>query len=647
MGRDREDVLRCQSDWAVWLAVTAVGAIFLWFAWGWLATATTPNTDLIIPAYRQFVAPKPQERFVVLSLIVLVPLLMVAWYRVVRLSRMACSWVPVILSVLCLAPWIGGEFSATVLGEYPKLSVLGGVWLGAAAALAAWICVRKEFWTASDAGWWVFISLVILQVFSWRLVGINDVTRSHVFTTHMDPVFYALSQVVAGRTLLADLPSQYGLFPEIVGFFTSKSGISVRGVSIVFAIMQAASLLALFAVLVRTIGSRTMRLLVGASLIVLTYESVLFFVGIDERYYQYWPIRFFWPAISVFIFYWVSTAPSLFRIVLFGVLSGTAVLWNFDSGVFVGIAFGAWLFCHLVFAERGERVRWLLWLIAHVVAVAILVAGFFLYLSYKSGEHVTLSSLFLYQKIFFDMGLMMMPLPSGLNMWMVIVATYALGLCVSLRALAGGSSTPASGVVLYLSVLGAGLFVYYASRAHVLNLVTVAWPAALIAAILSDRLLRMPGIGHKERAPAYAAVYAMVVLTGSLVWHIPMLAKGAYSWGLSRGVVQEQFVRNELDLIKKYSAGKKECAILSQRQGIYFAETGLTSSIKGPGIVEALLVEDIAKITSAVDSGISCLFLGVAGHSDSGLKLDMAKVYERYKPVAQTPDGSMLYLEPK
>ncbi|WP_146217900.1 hypothetical protein [Achromobacter xylosoxidans] len=498
-----------------------------------------------------------------------------------------------------------------------------------------------------SAGWWAFIPLVALQVFSWRVVDINDVTRSHVFTTHMDPVFYALSQVIGGRTLLADLPSQYGLFPEIVGLFASTIGISVGGVSILFAVMQAASLLALFAVLVRTVGSRSMRLLVGASLIVLTYESVLFFVAIDERYYQYWPIRFFWPAISVLIFLWASAAPSLFRVVLFGILSGTAMLWNFDSGVFIGIAFGAWLFCRAVFAGRGERVRWLLWLITHVATVVLLVAGFFLYLSYKSGEHVTLGSLFLYQKIFFDVGLMMMPLPSGLDMWIVVVATYVLGLCVGLRALSSGKGSSTSGVVLYLSVLGIGLFVYYASRAHVLNLVTVAWPAVLVAAILSDRVLRAPALALKERAPAYAAVYAMVVMSGSLIWHIPLFAKGAYSWVKSRGVVQEQFVREELDLIRRYSAGKEECAILSQRQGIYFAETGLRSAIKGPGIVEALLVEDIDKIASAVESGIPCVFLGVGGYSDSGLKLDMAMVNKRYKEVAQTPDRSMLYLEPK
>lgn len=647
MSRERAGVLQCQSDWAVWLVVTAVAAVFLWIAWGGLAAPATPNADLIIAAYRQYVSPKPQERFVVLSLLALVPVCMVGWYRVARTSQRRWAWIPLILAALCVVPWIGGEFSAAILGQYPKLSALGYLWLGAAAALTGWLCTRANLWREGKAGWCFFLPLVALQILSWRVVDINDVTRSHVFTTHMDPVFYALSQVMGGRTLLVDLPSQYGLFPEIVAVFASPIGISIGGISILFAVMQVTSLIALYAVLVRTVRSLAARMLTGASLIVLTYESVLFFVGIDERYYQYWPIRFFWPAISIFVFYWISGAPTLLRIVLFGTLSAIAVLWNFDSGFFVGLAFGAWLFCRAVFAQRKEMLRWLLWLCVHVATVAAIVSLFFLYLSYKSGADVSVSSLFLYQKIFFDLGLMMMPLPAGLNMWLVVVATYVLGLCVALRELSKKNNSAVTGLVLYLSVLGAGLFVYYAGRSHVLNLVTVAWPALVVAAILSDRLLRISTIGHKEKAPAYAFFYAVIVLTGSLAWHVPLLAKSAHVWFQSRGIVQEKFVQDELEMIRKYSAGKEECAILSQRQGIYFAETGLRSSIKGPGIVEALLVDDVSKMAAAVDVGQTCLFLGVGGNSDSGLKFDMNKIYERYRLIAQTPDGSMLYLEKK
>ena len=47
---------------------------------------------------------------------------------------------------------------------------------------------------------------------------------------------------------------------------------------------------------------------------------------------------------------------------------------------------------------------------------------------------------------------------------------------------------PVDSVTFYLGMLGLRLFVYYSGRAHVLNLGTVCWPAALIVAIATDRL---------------------------------------------------------------------------------------------------------------------------------------------------------------
>lgn len=649
MGHARSEVLRCQYDWAVWALVTVLVAVVLWVGWAMFAVPTAPNAQLIIQAYQQYVAPKPQERFVVLCLLALVPIGMVAWYRCSRMPGRALAWLPVALACLCAVPWLGGEFAATVLGQYPKLAIGGYAWLALAAVLAVGLCLRASFARSESRTWaWaLFLVLVALQLLAWRIVSFSDVTRSHVFTTHMDPVFYALSQVVGGKTLLVDLPSQYGLFPEFIGPFARYTGLSVGGVSALFAVMQVASLAALYLVVQRVVGSAMIRVLTGATLVLITYESVLFFVGIDERYYQYWPIRFFWPALSVLAFYWVTRAPSLLRSVPFSVLSGLALLWNFDSGLFVGLAFGAWLFCQAVFANRGDRLRWCVWLGAHVAIVAVVVGAFLVYLSYKSGAHVSIGSLFLYQKIFFDLGLMMMPLPSGISMWPVILGVYGLGLCCSLRRYAQGDAGSVSGLVLYLSVLGAGLFVYYAGRSHVLNLVTVAWPAVLVGAVLSDRLLRMRDMGHAAKAPAYVFVFATIVMAGSLAWHVPMMVKSGYEWIVSRTIVKEPFVSDELDLIKKYSAGRTECAILSQRQGIYFAQAGLASAIKGPGIVEALLVEDVNRMMAALDAGVPCLFVGVGGNSDPGLKLDMPGLYERYKSIAKTPDGSMLYFEPR
>ena len=47
----------------------------------------------------------------------------------------------------------------------------------------------------------------------------------------------------------------------------------------------------------------------------------------------------------------------------------------------------------------------------------------------------------------------------------------------------------------------------------------------------------------------------------------------------------------------------KEVAIISSNQAVYFAHTGLTSSITGPGMVETVMVEDAKKVITKIIRG--------------------------------------------
>lgn len=116
----------------------------------------------------------------------------------------------------------------------------------------------------------------------------------------------------------------------------------------------------------------------------------------------------------------------------------------------------------------------------------------------------------------------------------------------------------------------------------------------------------------------------------------------------TRGIPNLVKVENELNFIKKYTAQKYECLILSQRQGIYYAELNLASPLKGPGLIEMILQADFDQLMGKVLEGnIQCVFLSNSNVIQSGPKLDTAKILEKYSIIAINSLNTMLYLEQK
>jgi hypothetical protein len=171
---------------------------------------------------------------------------------------------------------------------------------------------------------------------------------------------------------------------------------------------------------------------------------------------------------------------------------------------------------------------------------------------------------------------------------MSVVVIYLAALLIPMVLWGRKKWSPFDSVIFYLGVLGLGLFVYYSGRAHVLNLVTVCWPAVLIVAIATDRLRRaVRGRLLPWRFLWLSVIGLAFLLIPATTLHarMPALAVDAVEQYFNRGVTEESFVKNELALIRRNATRATSCLILSRRLGIYFAESGLTSAVKGPGLV--------------------------------------------------------------
>ncbi len=582
---------------------------------------------------------------------------------------------PIIIAIFLLAPFARSDLLARILGEEGKaspfentvsllclfLSVSFCLWKIYSGAPTALVRQKK----ARYAVWLIFIAGVLLQIFSWRITGVNSISMAFKWSGHADPLFYVLSQIVHGKTVLVDLPSQYGLWAELVAPIFHNLPVSVLGLSTLFAILQLTSLFAIFFVVFKLVKEPALLAMGGIALVVMTFGTTSLFSGIKDPYFQYWPIRSFWPMLSVLGFYIFVQRPTLRRSASFSVLGAISLFWNTDTGLFVVLSFGAFLVSKLIISilnqDKPNRINETSWtprqfvsaIALHLVITALVIGMLFALLGFKSGAALNFAWLFEYQRIFFGLGFFMLPLPREIHPWISILGIYLLGLLVSIQSWGNSANNnKRMDTIFYLSMLGLGLFAYYQGRSHVLNLVSVCWPAVLIGLILTDeslRAIRMKLLPKIQLALPGAFVVVLCVCCVSFIAHLEYMTYGVLNFvGTPESEHSSSLVADELAFIKERSARGQECLILSRRQGIYHAESGLLSPFEGPSLVEMVLKSDQDHLIAQVkDVGVKCLYLGLGRYSEPGLPLDLPMLEKRYWVVATNSQRTMVYLEPK
>jgi hypothetical protein len=613
----------------------------------------------VIPALARHISPEPVERVTFGLLAVCIPILaaaLVYWVPRHDASKerlLDSGLLPLVVAVLLTLPFFHTDFLPVLFGDYPKMNERGDLYLLSAFFSSALLCFFLSHRSShsnmvlarggNSVAWLVFAVAAFLQLLSWRLVGLASVTADGHWSTHADPIFYVLSQVALGKTVLVDLPSQYGLFPEFMAPLLRLTGVSVTSVVVIFAAMQITALAAVFFLMTRLMKSRLITSIAGLALVLVTFETVIHLAGIEERYFQYWPIRFFWPAMSAFGFYFFARQPSYAKSCIMSMIGVVAMLWNFDSGLFVQVAFTSYLLARLIIRPSRSTMKeagsWLrnpyLLMIGIQIFIAIIgVAAIFSFMFWKAGEPLNYRWIFEYQRIFVSMGLMMLPLPTEPHPWMSFLAVYLIGMVVAFAGWRRGETGIRLSMLFFLGMLGLGLFVYYVGRSHILNLVTVCWPAVIITGILIDEMVRAIRGNRLPWSQLWIPIAGLSLITVaamSFIKHVPLFIRQVSEQYSSRNHPGEPIVLSELAFIKKHSATHPGCYVLSLRQGIYSAEAQLVSPLRGPGRVEILLKSDEEALAAKILRGsLPCIFLGVGPQSRAGLNIPRELLLEKY-----------------
>ena len=654
--------------------------------------ANSYEVELLKDGLNAQLNPEPKERFIFQSLCLITPIfvwgLSALSLRLENFSdvknwpeknyfRQAAGVFVIFVATFVFYPFVNSDYVEAILGAYQEyqipiqfipLATIGAV-LGAFIWMVStvfygggnrWVRVEKKRRLTKAVSWVVFVGSVVLTIFSWRLFGINRVTIDQAWFISMDAAVYALSQVVGGRTILMDIPSQYGMFPEILAPILKLFGASVFNVSAIFAVMQLLSLASLFAVLVRYVKGPGVLMLSGFALVFITFGTSGHSVGNEEVYFQYWPIRFFWPALSVWVFCHFVSSRTLARSGLVSLVAALGCLWNLDTGLAIWLAFPAFLFFRFLgvamnpVCQLGPS-RWMpadyvKAVVLHVVIAVVVGGAFFGYLNIKGNGVINPDWLFRYQLVFYKLGFMMIPLPRYYHPWMVVLGVYLLGLLYAFRRWVQGRPGQRADIVGFISFLGMGLFVYYQGRSHVLNLVAVCWPALMISALLSDEAFRMVRSGKVITIYALLPTVAIAVFLMPAVgflYKIPSLLReveAAYRLG---DHFVSSVVEDEVSFIAANSQTGQKCLILSKRQGIYYLQTRLVSPLAGPGLMESMMKSDDDELSSAIEAARpACIFLGVGNYSRPALPIPLDRILLNYQVARRSSGANMVYLTP-
>lgn len=333
----------------------------------------------------------------------------------------------------------------------------------------------------------LFVFLIILLVSLMQITFDNVIVQHEGNKHHFGVLLYGIQQSFIGKVVLHDFLHLYGQYPIFLTPIFKLIGLSIFKISLVFSLLTASSLSFLWFGINNLIKVKLNSFLVFVSIIY--FNFVFNSLGGNELniYYQYIPLRTFFPALLLFMFSLFVNRPSRKLLSLGTSLSVLAIFWNLDTGLIVFITWNAsTLFYYLSYEKNKPKeviLKFLALLGISIVTLAILTTTYKL----AYGVYPAFESLFYYQKIFYKTGFAMEPM-SFFHMWNIVLFTYILALSYSLKRFFTKQASVYSIQLFFLSILGFGLFVYYQGRSKDAVFSFVWYPAIIIMGFFFERL---------------------------------------------------------------------------------------------------------------------------------------------------------------
>ena len=572
-------------------------------------------TKLLTAAAATQLAPEPVERLQYVLSVVLVPLfLLVCLPTLGRFCRGAAergrrlyTWaaIALLLAGTMATPFLTYQALKKSAFFYVRAGVLLTHWLAYTLLLFPCVALLAFF---ADKRWVSWIGRIVLYSVSGYLAvivffaGLFDRDSILPWALHINPVIYPLAQVMAGKTLLVNCASLYGLYPHFLQPLYQIFPLSVYSFTVVMAILLVACLAAQW-VFLRTVTKNDFVLLAGfAAAVLYSYVRPRF-----DPYFQYWPIRLLSPSLLLALsaLYLRGIGKRWIYYVTF-LSSALATLWNLDTGL---VVLSAWLllvsYTELFRNPWRASVRPILWHALTAFGSLFLVhGGYALFAFLRSGAWPDWGMTAKYYKLFSHYGYFMLPMARLPHMWGIVVAVYVAALVVAIHGLLRKEKEVLCGSLFLLAILGAGLFGYYNGRSHDHCVVPLLYVPILIITLLADDILS--GVKDGNRA------YFKVLPLGALLLYfcasaLPSVftlgqwlrSDGSIQAGSSASVQGSQGMNSRnIEFIRKQTRPGERIFILVRGDlgGIYYAESSTASVLDLPSSTDWFFASDMRKM---------------------------------------------------
>lgn len=610
----------------------------------WLIPATSPELTetyklMFIERTRYAVLPEAKEQGTYVLCTLLLPLLAYLAVKVRKvpanlLNLLACLW-------LALALWL--MFGNTVfvnaafrkVGEEPTLAVKIGL---TATALG----VLVYFWRHPRLNRRGLLALGLTAGLLLTAASTLYVPEriTGYFNFHFDPILQAVSQTAHGMHFV----HQYGFYPEFLSSVFQIVPTTIRNINAVFSLMTYFSFAMILLAAWRMIRNRLVfAFAAGLILMFCTMGWGLVNGNGFDPYFPYYPIRTVFPTLFVALAAVYCHRPFRYFEVVAGVLAGAGVFWNFDVGV---VAFGAFVFLFgaEMWFEPHQKWRQLAVYLLTFAVSALIIWGYFCILNQKM---LTPAILFQMQRSCAVAGYFMLPMPGLPFFWGMLLAVYVTGIAWGIYSLSRHDRDPGARWVMFVSVIGLGVFSYYAGRSHVLNMPHVIYPALLILSVYLDRATRLcrlkslrvtalalalPGI-----ILAAAAWYCMISTLPSLLVSLRENFGGAF-------FEKPGVLHADAEYIRICANGRK-VNLYGGFQGFLYAQSQIRGDVVNSNEVETILQSECERVVRLTAESGSPLFL--ASPAPWSIRFDEDFLNRYYELKGVSPTGRIHYYEPR
>jgi len=457
----------------------------------------------------------------------------------------------------------------------------------------------------------IFFSIFSQKIFDVEdliVTGISNYERAH----NLETVFYSVSQSYAGKALLTNnFINLYGLYPHFLEpLFKLTGGISVFKFTVIMAFLSGVSITIISLFIKYFIKNRFI------SFIGISFYFIFYFMAggyilpgfQNDPYFQFVPIRIFFPSLFIFISYLYFKNKSSLTYYINSIVASASVLWNADTGIIIFITWLASISYYEIF-RSGFRSA-IKEIFKHFVKIIFIFLAlliiYSLYIFITRGIFPDLNLFLKSQTHYYLMGFNMIKMKL-IHPWNIVFITYIIGLIYSIQAFIEKCDNKDRPVIIFLlSILGLGTFSFYQGRSVDSNLWGPMYSFVLLLIIYTDDLFYFY---KKYGLKLYHNFIFFIILFLFMLSYLPYWVENFTNFSvgnvnnvkyifkkLTNDPDNSREIISEINFIKKHTNKKEKIIIISSFPSVYYAESDTVSAFDSPGLMELFLKEDVDRL---------------------------------------------------